>query len=275
MKKSLSALLLIAFLCVACNHDDHVVAEVHNKKLFASEVAALVPSGLSAKDSIDVANHIIEDWITEQVILHEADKSLSVKEKIFDKEINDYKKSLLKNRYFEKITSDGTQFQVSDKEVREAIKQSKVNLVSDKEIVRLNYVKLPRTSKLIGEFKEILFDEERRTTEKEHIAELCGDSLEYFINDDQWLFWEDIQLEINIEGTAVTTDFPKTYEKVIGDDCYLVVILAYKEENTGEESKDYFESVRTMLIQKKKADFINQKVKELYQQAEKKGKINR
>lgn len=275
MKKALFSLLLTTLLCVACKHDDHVVAEVHNKKLFASEVAALVPSGLSAKDSIDFANHIIEDWITEQVILHEADKSLSIKDKNFDKEINDYKKSLLKSKYFEKITSDGTQFQVSDKEVREAIKQSKVNLVSDKEIVRLNYVKLPKNSKFISEFKDILFDEERRTTEKEHIAEMCGDSLEYFINDDQWLFWEDIQLEINLEESATDSNFPKTYEKIIGDDCYLVVILSFKEETTGEESKDYFESVRTMLIQKKKTDFINKKVKELYQQAEKKGKINR
>lgn len=275
MKKSISLLLLIALLCIACKHDDHVVAEVHNKKLFASEVAERIPSGLSAKDSIDVANRIIEDWITEQVILHEADKTLSVKEKIFDEEVDNYRKSLLKNKYFEKITSNGKQFQVSDKEVREAIKQSKVNLVSDKEIVRLNYVKLPKNSKLVGEIKEILFDEERRTAEKDHIAELCGDSLEYFINDDQWLFWDDIQLEINLDGNATATDFPKTYEKIMGDDCYLVVILSHKEGTTGEESKDYFESVRTMLIQKKKADFINKKVKELYQQAEKKGKINR
>ena len=125
-------------MLAGCRRDDLVVAEAYNHKLYASEVAERVPSGLNSADSTDIAKHIIDDWIMEQVILAEAEKTLTIKEKIFDKELEEYRKTLLKNRYFEKITSDANQFKVSDAEVRAAIRQSKVNLVEDKEIVKIN-----------------------------------------------------------------------------------------------------------------------------------------
>lgn len=276
MKRAFLLFLLPLCLLAGCRHDDLVVAEVHNHKLYASEVGQLVPAGLSRADSADFAQHVIEDWIMEQVILAEAEKTLTVGEKVFDKELEEYRKTLLKNRYFEKITADAEMFKVSDEEVRAAIRQSKVNLVSDKEIVKINYVKLPRHAAVRDELKEILFDDARRITEKERIAELCADSIEYFITDDQWLFWEDIQLEtgITLDKNSQRLDFPLTFEKVVNEDEYLIVILDFRAETTGDESKDYFESVRTMLIQQKKNQFIQKRMKELYQEAEKKGKIN-
>ena len=276
MKRTFLLFLIPLCLLAGCRHDDLVVAEVHNHKLYASEVGQLVPAGLSRADSADFAQHVIDDWIMEQVILAEAEKTLTVKEKVFDKELEEYRKTLLKNRYFEKITADAEKFKVSDEEVRAAIRQTKVNLVSDKEIVKINYVKLPRHAAVRDELKEILFDDARRITEKERIAELCADSIEYFITDDQWLFWEDIQLEtgITLDKNSQRLDFPLTFEKVVNEDEYLIVILDFRAETTGDESKDYFESVRTMLIQQKKNQFIQKRMKELYQEAEKKGKIN-
>ncbi|MBR3577268.1 MAG: hypothetical protein IKN98_00610 [Bacteroidales bacterium] len=276
MKRTFLLFLLPLCMFAGCRHDDRVVAEVHNHKLYASEVGQLVPAGLSRADSADFAQHVIDDWIMEQVILAEAEKTLTVGEKVFDKELEEYRKTLLKNRYFEKITADAEKFKVSDEEVRAAIRQTKVNLVSDKEIVKINYVKLPRHAAVRDELKEILFDDARRITEKERIAELCSDSIEYFITDDQWLFWEDIQLEtgITLDKNSQRLDFPLTFEKVVNEDEYLIVILDFRAETTGDESKDYFESVRTMLIQQKKNQFIQKRMKELYQEAEKKGKIN-
>ena len=276
MKRTFLLFLIPLCLLTSCRHEDRVVAEVHNHKLYASEVGQLVPAGLSRADSADFAQHVIDDWIMEQVILAEAEKTLTVREKVFDKELEEYRKTLLKNRYFEKITADAEKFKVSDEEVRAAIRQTKVNLVSDKEIVKINYVKLPRHAAVRDELKEILFDDARRITEKERIAELCSDSIEYFITDDQWLFWEDIQLEtgITLDKNSQRLDFPLTFEKVVNEDEYLIVILDFRAETTGDESKDYFESVRTMLIQQKKNQFIQKRMKELYQEAEKKGKIN-
>lgn len=256
---------------------DRIVAQVYNHKLYASEVRALLPSGLTTDDSLAFASRIIDSWISEQIILFEAEKKLSMRDKNFQKEMAEYRNSLIRSKFLEKITSDTNLFYVTDEEVHAVIAQARTNYVNEKEIVRINYVKVAQNSPIKEKVKEILFDEDRRLFEKDRIAELCADSVEYFIDDDTWLFWDDIQLEVNIDIQNRTDNFnqPEYIEKSSNDACYLIVILGYKSEQTGADSRDYFESVRTMLIQKKKTEFINQTIDELYRKAEKAGKVAR
>lgn len=264
MKHNLLLGFCLLALSAGCGSGDKVVAEYHHHKLYMSEVRAMMPQGLSADDSAQMVSQVIDSWIENQIVLEEADKSLSLRDKNFDEEVNAYRRSLLRQRYFEKLTSDSKQFEVSDQEVTQEIARTKGKVVSDREIVRLNYVKLSPNSPLLGDLKKILFDESRRQTEKDKVEALCGDSLEYFVEDDKWLFWSDIQKEISLQlPQAEKMNFPLTFEKKVDGSYYLIVMLDYKSEQTGNESEAYFESVRTMLVQKKKTDFINQKLSEL------------
>ena len=270
--------MLVGVLLTSCQpKKDRIVAQVYNHKLYASEVRALLPSGLTTDDSLAFASRIIDSWISEQIILFEAEKRLSMRDKNFQKEMAEYRNSLIRSRYLEKITSDTNLFYVTNEEVYAAIAQARTNYVNEKEIVRINYVKVAQNSPIKEKVKEILFDEDRRLLEKDRIAELCADSVEYFIDDNTWLFWDDIQLEVDIDIQNKTDHFnqPEYIEKNNNDACYLIVILGYKSEQTGADSRDYFESVRAMLIQKKKTEFINKTIDELYQKAEKAGKVAR
>lgn len=251
-------------LCASCKKKDKSVAEYNHHRLYLSELRAMLPEGLSVEDSLQFCQHIIDSWLTDQIILEEAQKSLSLKDKNFDRQLAEYRASLLKQKYFEQITSDPKLFAVSDAEVRKAISQSQGKLLVDREIVQLNYVKVSQKSAPYAELKSILFDESRRGVEKATIEKLCGDSLEYFIEDDQWLYWSDVQQEIPITlESSKNYDFPLYFEKKVDDAGYLVVVLDYRSGQTGEESDEYFESMRTMLIQQKKNDYINKKIKEL------------
>ena len=270
--------VLFSLLLAGCQQKkDRVVAQVYSHKLYASEVQRQLPSGMSTDDSLAFAAKLIDSWISEQLLLAEAERELPMRDKQFQKEMAEYRNALIRNRFLERITADTNAFYVTDEEVRATISQARTNFVNEKEIVRINYVKVSDKSPIKEKVKEILFDEEKRLLEKDRIAELCADSVEYFIDDDTWLFWDDIQLEVDIDLKVPDGTFgqPQYIEKNSGESCYLIVILDYKSEQTGADSRDYFESVRTMLIQKKKTEFINQKLDELYQQAEKAGKIAR
>ena len=258
--------LACCFLCVSCKEKDKVIAQYHQSKFYLSELREQLPGGLSSEDSVNLAKLIIDDWITDQIILEEAEKSLKKRDKNFSKELEAYRKTLLRQKYFEQLTSDPKQFVVSDAEVQEEISRHATRPNDNREIVQLNYVKLSPHSSQYKELKSILFDEKRRLTEKKRIEALCGDSLEYFIEDDKWLFWNDIHKEIPIDFSGKDKkeyDYPFCFEKNVGEDNYLVTILGYKSQQTGDESQEYFESIRTMLIQQKKTDFINQHIAKL------------
>lgn len=273
MKRYFCYFFLLLFCFTACQKKDRVVAEIYYHKLYASEVAAQIPPGFSDDDSIALANSIIHDWIVEQIVLHDANEELSLAEKNCTKELEMYRKNILKQKYFDKITADTSLYNVSDEEVINFIKTTNGKWEAERNLVKINYIKSAKNSSIIPKIKEIFFDESRRVMEKSEIENLCADSVEYFIDDDQWLSWDDIQQEVDVELPKRDQQFPKCIEKVQGQSCYLMVILAYKSDQASTESNAYIENVRNLLIQKKKAEFIQQHVEKLRLQAEKSGKI--
>lgn len=261
--------LFFSILLLGCSdNDDPVVAEANGKKLYTSQIEAVTPKGLSPQDSIDFVQHAIKDWVIEQLLLQEAEKELTFKEKDFSKELKAYRERLLLNAYLEKITADTNLFPVSNAELHAFMKNYGLHYTIDKEIIKLNYVKLSKGSKLIPKIKDILFDEEKRQVQKADIERLCGDSIEYFIDDERWLYLEDIEFEFPIQLTEKEDICEECHhlETEDGDYHYLIVFLDYRKRQTAAESANNdYENAKNLLRQQKKNAYIKQKAETLYE----------
>ena len=75
------------------------MAEVSGEKLYRSDLDAVIPKGISQEDSTYLAKQYINTWASEMVYLGIAEQQLSKTEKDVTKELEDYRKSLLKYRY--------------------------------------------------------------------------------------------------------------------------------------------------------------------------------
>ena len=234
-----------------------------------------MPKGLSPNDSLALVNDFIDDWIREQLLLHEAEKGLSVKEKNFDKQLEEYRNKLLVNTYYEKLISDTSSFKITEKDLKDFMKSFDKRYTVDKEIVRVNYVKLYKDSKLIEPIKSILFSETKRISEKEVLAKMLGDSIEYMIDDEAWLYLDDIQNEVSFDITKDVASNHKYVEKDVGDSHYLLVILDYKNQRSVNETEEELAAAKMMLLNQKKQQFIEKHVDELFKKAQKDGVIIR
>lgn len=276
MRPQFFLLLCLLSLCLSsCKQKDTVVAEAYHAKLYLSQLAAQIPDSFSPADSAQLAQILIEDWIKQQIILHEAKQALPLKSQNFEKEIDEYKNTLLVNTYFNFLTSDSGQFTVSDDELEQFIKKYESRYTVNREIIKINYVKTARDSKLIKELKELLFDDDRRTEEKQRIEELCADSIEYFLEDNTWLYLDDIQNEfpIEIKNKESILSQNKYIETEDSDYHYLIVFLDYKSRRTINETEEEIAAARMMLTQQKKQNFVNQKIEELMQKSMQSGQI--
>lgn len=276
MRPRFILLLCLLSLCLSsCKQKDTVVAEAYHAKLYLSQLAAQIPDSFSPADSAQLAQILIEDWIKQQIILHEAKQALPLKSQNFEKEIDEYKNTLLVNTYFNFLTSDSGQFTVSDEELEQFIKKYESRYTVNREIIKINYVKTARDSKLIKELKELLFDDDRRTEEKQRIEELCADSIEYFLEDNTWLYLDDIQNEfpIEIKNKESILSQNKYIETEDSDYHYLIVFLDYKSRRTINETEEEIAAARMMLTQQKKQNFVNQKIEELMQKSMQSGQI--
>lgn len=272
------ALLLLAVLSLAsCQQNrDKVVAQVYNHKLYLSEVESGLPSGLSPEDSVAMVKDYIDSWVKERLILHEAEHALSFREKNFDKQLEDYRRSLLINAYYDKLVSDTNKFGISDQDVEAFGRDFDGRYTVDKEIVKVNYVKLSENSKLIAPVKAILFNENRRQEEKEQLTLLFGDSVEYMLDDNTWLYLEDVRAEVPFDLKEGDLKSHHQYvDKTIDGNCYLLVILDYKNQRAASETEEERAAVRMMLMNQRKRQFIENHINELYKKALKEGAVTR
>ena len=164
---------------------------------------------------------------------------------------------------------------VSDEELEQFLKKYESRYTVNREIIKINYVKTAKNPKLINELKELLFDDERRIEEKQRIEELCADSIEYFLEDNTWLYLDDIQNEfpIEIKNKESILSQNKYIETEDSDYHYLIVFLDYKSRRTINETEEEIAAARMMLTQQKKQNFVNQKIEELIQESLQSGQV--
>lgn len=254
-----------------------MVAQVYQYKLYASEVRAVMPVGLSQDDSLVLVRDFIDSWVKEKLVLHEAEKNLSPREKNFERELAEYRNTLLINKYYDKLwMADSAGNSVTEQEISAFARNLDSRYTVDKEIVRVNYVKVPTASPQLPQVREILFNESRRTAEKEALETMLGDTIEYLLDDDAWLYLDDIQNEVSFEidaQKAAERGNVLHIEKAVGDQTVLLAILDYRSQRSVNETKEERAAAGMLLMNQRKAQFINQYVQELYDKAVKAGKI--
>ena len=277
--KRLAAIFCLALVVLASCHrkEDPGVAQVYQYKLYASEIRTAMPVGLSQDDSLVLVRDFIDSWVKEKLVLHEAEKKLSPREKNFDKEMSDYRNALIINKYYDKLwMGDTADNSISEQEISAFARSLDSRYTVEKEIVRVNYVKMPTSSAELPQVKAILFDENRRKEEKESLVAMLGDTIEYLLDDDAWLYLDDLQNEVSFEIDAQKASERGNVlhiEKAVGDQTVLLAILDYRSQRSVNETKEERAAAGMLLMNQRKAQFINQYVQELYDKAVKAGKI--
>jgi hypothetical protein len=236
-----------------------------------------MPSGISQEDSLALVRNFIDNWVKEKLVLHEAERRLTPREKNFDREMTEYRNSLLVQRYLDKIwIKDTTNNPVPEREIVEFAHSLDDRYTVEKEIVRVNYVKMPTSSDLLPRVREILFDESRRVEQKDVLVAMLGDSIEYLLDDDEWLYLDDLQNEvafqIDVQKLAGHNNTLQI-EKEVGDNSALLVILDYRSQRSVNETKEERAAAGMLLMNQRRTKFVNQYVQKLYDKAVKEGKI--
>lgn len=137
-------------------HDDEVVAQVGDAKLYRAELDALIPKGLSAEDSTGLARQYINTWASDLVYLGIAEKQLSKAEKDVSRELEDYRKSLLKYRYEQLYVNERLDTAVTDEMVDEYYAEHPEKFVLQRPLVRARYLNIASDSPALKNLRKLM-----------------------------------------------------------------------------------------------------------------------
>ena len=154
MKRLFSITLLVvvlqlSFSCRAISsflREDEVVAEVGHDKLYRSELDLLIPRGTSPEDSAALALRYINTWATDLVFQKIAQEQLSKSEKDVTRELEDYRKSLLKYRYEQLYINERLDTAVTEDEIHAYYEAHQDKFILSRPIVKARYLCIPADS---------------------------------------------------------------------------------------------------------------------------------
>ena len=119
-----------------------VVAEVGSDKLYRSDLDKVIPKGLSIEDSTYLAKQYINTWATDLVYLGMAEQQLSKTEKDVTRELEDYRKSLLKYRYEQLYVNERLDTAVTDEMVEEYYNAHLDKFVLNRPLVKARFLSI-------------------------------------------------------------------------------------------------------------------------------------
>ena len=159
---------LIAFLAVSCQmvhrvtdsaaelFGDAVVARVGDHRLMRSELADYIPAGVSSEDSLGLAQQYIKAWAEELLFLDMAESRLSKEEQDVSKELEEYRRTLLKYRYEERYINERLDTLISDEDVRNYYQTHTDKFLLDRPLLKTRYMIIPADSRSLKKIKELM-----------------------------------------------------------------------------------------------------------------------
>lgn len=134
--------------------NEQVVAEVGSERLYRSDVDAVIPKGLPQEDSVRLVRQYINAWASDRVYLAIAEEQLSKTEKDVTKELEDYRKSLLKYRYEQLYVNERLDTAVSDDKVEEYYQAHKESFRLERPLVKARFLRIYTDSPMLENIRK-------------------------------------------------------------------------------------------------------------------------
>ena len=140
-----AAVLLGLASCAGTAQDkkeDRILARVHNKTLYLSELEGMIPEGTPLEDSVRIVEAYVNRWAREALLLYEAERNLPNDLNI-DKLVRDYRSSLIKANYEKVLVERLLDSTITREELQTFYAQNKEQYLLQSPILRCYFIKVP------------------------------------------------------------------------------------------------------------------------------------
>ena len=254
--------------------EEETVAEVGTAKLFRSELNKLIPKGIAPEDSVRLANQYINTWALDQVFLAVAEQQLSKIEKDVTKELEDYRKSLLKYRYEQLYVNERLDTAVSDDKVEEYYAAHPDRFVLQRPVVKARLLLIAGDSPSLAKIrKKMSSDDVQDLLDADSLA--YSSALKFMTWNNEWIDAASLAREFGMDHVDMFRTMNGKW--IESKDTVGMVTLAYISEimRAGEMAPvDYCAaSIRDMIISARKQALITSLERDLLNDARENGQF--
>jgi hypothetical protein len=254
----------IAALTISCNliprkgnEQGKALARVYDKYLYQEDMKGVVPVGTSANDSAEITTAYINNWIRQELLLKQAEDNLDETNSDFSKQIEQYRNSLVIYAYESELVKQKLDTIVPQGEIEEYYQKNQNNFHLRENIVLASYVITRKDSPFATKLKTLL--QSNSEADKEKLQTLCQENgVDYLINDGTWMSFADLtrKIPLTVDDQEEFLQKNRYYEVKDSTTLYYVAITAFKTKENISPLDFEIENIRTILLNKRKAELI-------------------
>ena len=245
-----------------------VVAEAGAAKLKRADLDKVIPNGISSEDSVRLARQYITTWALDQIFLERAEQQLSKSEMDVSKELEAYRRSLLKFRYEQLYINERLDTSVTEDEVQKYYEVHKERFILQRPLVKARFMSISSESPVLNTIKK-----QMASSEAEDILE--ADSLAFssafrFATwDNAWIDASTLAREFGQEAASVLASvkvgwLERTDASGISSIAYISEIIPKGELSPIEYSTPF---IKDMIISARKQALITSLERDLLEDA--------
>ena len=202
--KKIIFILFLAIITVSCNltktsDPDNIIARVYDDYLFSSDLTDVIPKDASVKDSLTIVKNYINNWVSQKLLVNQAEENLSYEQKDFTKQMESYRNSLIIYKYQTLFVNQRLDTVVNQQEIEDYYNSNKKIFKLKNDIVKANYIILDKDSPERKKFRKYLKIEENYAIDS--LEKFCKQSaIDYYLDNENWIFLDELSINIPINS---------------------------------------------------------------------------
>lgn len=183
------------------NNDD-IVAEVDGVMLLRSDLDAVIPVGISPEDSTRLAVQYINTWATDLVFQKIAEQQLSKSEKDVTKELEDYRKSLLRYRYEQLFINERLDTSVSEDLVNDYYNAHSEKFILSRPVMKARFLSIYSDSPGLEPIRKRMSSSDvEDLVEADSLA--YSSAMKFTTWNDEWIDISELSMEFGVYQTLL------------------------------------------------------------------------
>ena len=258
-----SAVVLLLSSCFK-NKEGVIIASVNEKDLMLEEVLEEMP--IQIEDSSFFVERYMNEWIRKQLMIYHAEINLSSSIQNYEKQIKEYRASLLIYAYQQELINQNFDTTISLKQVTDYYNQYRDEFKLSKNIFKGRFIVVDRSApKLINLNK---WYKSNKESSLEDLNDYCQQfAKEYYLEDDRWQYFSIFNQKLPEYIIEESYFLENTKGVVFEDDNlrYYVFIKDYLINGSISPLEMEQEKIKNVLLNKNKIEYLKQLEDELYQ----------
>lgn len=249
-------------------NDRVAIAKADNEYLYADDIINLVPAGTSAKDSLELLKKFIDSWVRESLVIQKAENNLTDEQKDVEKQLQDYRKSLITYSYEKELVKQKLDTVVSNAEIEQYYNNNQSDFELKDNIIKVIYVKVNKKAPGIEKLKKWYKSDNMK--DREQLAGYCHQFAEnFYLDDNSWLLFDDLLKEIPIQTYNKELFLQNNRFVEVADSLneYFLNIKGFKIRNSISPLSFEKENIKNIILNKRKLELITKMKQDVYNDA--------